>query len=652
MRTSIRNYNSLVKCFLAFTCLCLMITSALFFTVRAQDVNESPSVEIIQGASVRISDDGYSGIRFTATVEEAYLTGLGGYDSMGILVVPTELLGENSLEAGVENVVDIPATVFATGEEGYKTFNAVIYNVPEEDYGTEISARAYVKKTDGSYVYSTADTIVRRSLAETASLAIKDGLTDSKLFDYVDKAVTSFTMAENAVSLAVSESVALSAYVTPSNIAIIWESSDEGIATVKDGIVTAVSEGNATIYAKVGSLVKEITVNVDNDVLLGFDSLAYEQYLRSTDGFGGSWWNALEFTAVYDSAAEGSTNGAIKTTFRAGDAGQWRFSMEFLSQITPEKDIVIRFKGVDTLTNIGYNGEQGPEHPNFVGTNYWTIREDENGWKLLIIEKEGLPSELADIAFAGYAGAGEQMEIYLDYVKYGEKLPTPENLVYSDGVLRWDAVTGASKYYVEIDGVIEESVTNSYEISGNHTVRVMAVGSGEVYDSDWTSKTATVTQEEGMILSIDNETYTELFRNNNGFGGDWWNAANFTKSFDATAEGSEDGAVKLNFNGGSDSGQWRFSFSFLQSFVPEKDIVIRIKGIEAVNDIGYNGYQAGNLNFVDRTLYSIEADGETGWNLLTIKKEGLYMSINDLSLTGYTTPGGAMEIYIDYVKYV
>lgn len=65
--------------------------------------------------------------------------------------------------------------------------------------------------------------------------------------------VASMTLDKSSVTLAPDESVTLNATVLPDNATdktIIWSSSDNGVATVTNGIVTAISVGKATITAK------------------------------------------------------------------------------------------------------------------------------------------------------------------------------------------------------------------------------------------------------------------------------------------------------------------------------------------------------------------------------------------------------------------
>ena len=77
--------------------------------------------------------------------------------------------------------------------------------------------------------------------------------------------VTSITLDKTSVSLKVKETITLAATVTPDDATdktVTWTSSDNSVATVKDGVVTAVKLGTATITAKAGDKTATCTVKV------------------------------------------------------------------------------------------------------------------------------------------------------------------------------------------------------------------------------------------------------------------------------------------------------------------------------------------------------------------------------------------------------
>ncbi len=64
--------------------------------------------------------------------------------------------------------------------------------------------------------------------------------------------VETITLVHSSLTLEAGDSITLVASVSPSTIdssTLDWWSSDENVATVQNGVVTAVSNGSATIYA-------------------------------------------------------------------------------------------------------------------------------------------------------------------------------------------------------------------------------------------------------------------------------------------------------------------------------------------------------------------------------------------------------------------
>ena len=78
-------------------------------------------------------------------------------------------------------------------------------------------------------------------------------------------AVEKITLDKTTAELTVGDTTTLKATVTPDNATdktVTWTSSDESVATVKDGVVTAVKAGTATITAKAGDKTATCTVTV------------------------------------------------------------------------------------------------------------------------------------------------------------------------------------------------------------------------------------------------------------------------------------------------------------------------------------------------------------------------------------------------------
>lgn len=103
----------------------------------------------------------------------------------------------------------------------------------------------------------------------TVKVGGKEGPVSADTFIY-PVAVTGVTLSQTEASLAVGETVTLTATVTPDYASdkVAWSSSDEAVATVKDGVVTAKGEGTATITVSStdGTQSAACTVTVDTPV--------------------------------------------------------------------------------------------------------------------------------------------------------------------------------------------------------------------------------------------------------------------------------------------------------------------------------------------------------------------------------------------------
>ncbi|MCL2751721.1 MAG: Ig-like domain-containing protein, partial [Firmicutes bacterium] len=180
--------------------------------------------------------------------------------------------------------------------------------------------------------------------------------------------------------------------------------------------VKAVGNGGSVAAGIIGSIADSAwtnpitTMNLGDDQLLDIDKPVYEQAFRSTNTFGGTWWNALNFTATYVPGYEGADTGAVKLEYTPNSAdGSWAFAFSFFrDSIEPAQDIVVRFKS-DSFTgfvHIGYNGWSGDEeHANRVAPAYWSVTDDgATGWKLLTVKAagvQGLDGGLQDFSLTG-----------------------------------------------------------------------------------------------------------------------------------------------------------------------------------------------------------------------------------------------------------
>ncbi len=152
-----------------------VLVSCLIFPTSATE----PEFSVV-GASMRIT--GTQGLRFIGkiTIDGSLTTGENA--NFGILLIPKSMLADettaitkdtaNVKVVAAQNLL-IETTVRAAGltyDSGCYYFSAVLTGIPEEFYGGEIVARAYVKNGN-TYTYSAQTTRSVASVAQGISQA-------------------------------------------------------------------------------------------------------------------------------------------------------------------------------------------------------------------------------------------------------------------------------------------------------------------------------------------------------------------------------------------------------------------------------------------------------------------------------------------------
>ncbi len=233
----------------------------------SQEVTLGEPVILKDAASIRV--DGESGIRFTAYIAEGYLDSLNN-GVAGIMIHKGALAeGEEITAENYDLWGQARKWAAVSDMEGYRKFNCVVTGVPEEYYALDLAARAYVSYTDsdGKTVYEYSATTATRSLAQVASMALRDPqyTNNEVLTGYVDGAVGSIAVTGNSVigindadgeqlTLTLTGKADLAEGSSLDKLVAIWSTSNASVATVdENGVITAHSIGSATITAAVGS---------------------------------------------------------------------------------------------------------------------------------------------------------------------------------------------------------------------------------------------------------------------------------------------------------------------------------------------------------------------------------------------------------------
>ena len=291
-------------------------------------------VQMREGASVRVGDKAETGdqaIRFQTYVKKTYFDTLVNPET-GVYVIPKDLMTTAELTNETPMAKKIVSQVFVEETDTHYVYNTVLYDIPENSYGRDIIARAYVK-SGSNYVW--AENPQTRSLAYVASAELSEngsayGATAlAYLNNYVDKALESFSVDETAYTVTAGETEVVSTTVTPvyaeddvSNLVIQYTSDNESAATVENGVIVAKSAGIATITATLGTRTDTFTVVVDseNQDLLMTDS-TWDLDVSMPTGYsvesitcnGESWGTNLTSLAISDTLVSDKTQHGEKT---------------------------------------------------------------------------------------------------------------------------------------------------------------------------------------------------------------------------------------------------------------------------------------------------------------------------------------------------
>ena len=271
--------------FLLVLTICLVVCLALsFICLKPKTASADVDVSTIlmdEGASVRLKVEGENadknGIRFVLFVNAEWYDGLVQAPEIGIFVSRMiDIDGNNGYTSKAEipeNAMQFIAQCF-TGDsdrtsQETKSFSAVIYDIPESDFGTSLIANGYYKLA-GEETYNFATNPQIRSVAQVASKALVEGNETGDnlnlLLDYVDNVVNenNFKFAKAQVNTDMYKASVNLGETLPENLSAVWTSSDETVATVDEaGNVTRTGKyGDTTISATIGSATITTTLNV------------------------------------------------------------------------------------------------------------------------------------------------------------------------------------------------------------------------------------------------------------------------------------------------------------------------------------------------------------------------------------------------------
>ncbi|MDD5923811.1 MAG: Ig-like domain-containing protein [Clostridia bacterium] len=178
-------------------------------------------------------------------------------------------------------------SVSAESEDGLSTFISFDYNYKVIEVGDEISLRTILSNGSSaldSAVYASSDELIAAvdemgnvtaiSQGECTITATLKGsnISTSCTINVIDKPLHEIIISQTDASLSIGAELQLTATCDDPNAKLIWVSDNTEVATVEEGLVTAIKEGTATITVSAEELgVKAecvVTVYGENDLTL------------------------------------------------------------------------------------------------------------------------------------------------------------------------------------------------------------------------------------------------------------------------------------------------------------------------------------------------------------------------------------------------
>ena len=238
---------------------------------KAYAGTESATISTFDVSDVQIRSVEPTGIRFSTKVNKDYLDqDLSGKDvKFGTLIIPVDFFSKSEqaeLTHAVADVMDVEQTTWGAELEDYYVFNAVLINMPSESYGRELMARSYAIIDGGEPIYS--ETTVTKSIGQVASEILvkypaEEIEEDKELLDaYVNDSLKSVAFNEDAIELAINETMPLSATTNPANYAVVYSVDDPSVISLENGVVKGLKTGVANVTATVGAISDTIEVTV------------------------------------------------------------------------------------------------------------------------------------------------------------------------------------------------------------------------------------------------------------------------------------------------------------------------------------------------------------------------------------------------------
>ncbi len=319
------------------------------------------------------------------------------------------------------------------------------------------------------------------------------------------------TLSESELTLDVGQTHTVTATVTGTDEAVAWSSSAESVATVANGLVTAVAKGTATITAKVKDVEKTVAVTVKNVSGLSLESNQFTL-------------NSLTWKDK-DNVSYGVTTAQIKPILSVNgaiaDGGEYTYRSANENVATVSADGVITGVGIGSAAievKCVYDGEEFSEQAAVTvkklevnSKEAFTFGGDKSEW-VIDVERFGLTAE--DVV-AIYLESGEdyvqtdaetgeiiydgnKAKVITDGINIDEKTEPDTVIVETDNMLFSIRIA-----YVSANNVEFVSETSPMTIGSTKEFKLYAFGIEVSESAEWSvDKDFVATVQDGVLTAV------------------------------------------------------------------------------------------------------------------------------------------------------
>lgn len=244
-------------------------------TISGEDTDISstgtaPAIEVKQGGTLTYED---SAAKITAQTDDGKAVVLNGGATVNVADTKVTVASDNEAGDYIDNHGVMVLSAGATkGEDNAPMNAALVMSDGTIIEGSESAAPTYTVDEDAGKITTTvpAGGKVTDSDGKTVEMPNGGSVTSTENGSDVDVEevpAIGITLDKTSVTLysnTTPNTVTLTATVQPNNTTdtVVWSSSDENVATVNNGVVSAVANGTATITAKAGDQTATCTVTV------------------------------------------------------------------------------------------------------------------------------------------------------------------------------------------------------------------------------------------------------------------------------------------------------------------------------------------------------------------------------------------------------